>query len=86
VPDIAEDEQMLLLWQTIPSRDRNDVHQKRWHNTELLLSQVPKESANLQARPAETEMDNVLWQEGTRLGRLVSFSDRKLATRGHSQE
>jgi hypothetical protein len=81
VPEIAEDEQVLLLRQAIPISDGNDVHQKRWHNIELLLSEMPKRSSHLQARPAEAEMDNVLRQEGTWLSKhSISLKETSAGT------
>jgi len=75
---------MLFLRQAIPPSYRDDVHQKRRHNTELLFCQMPEECAYLQPRPAEVEMDHVLRQEGTWLSTLASLTE-KPSPRQHSE-
>jgi hypothetical protein len=62
---IAEDKQMLFLWQDIPTSDWNDVHQERRHHTVLLFCKVPEERSHLQKGPTEVEVDNVLREERT---------------------
>jgi hypothetical protein len=68
---------MLFLWQDIPTRDGNDVHQERWHHTVLLFCKMQEERSHLQERPAQAEMDNVLWEEGTRLSNLPNGDSAK---------
>jgi hypothetical protein len=58
---------MLLLRQTVPTSDGNDVYQERWHHLVFLFCKVPEECSHLQERSAEAEVDNVLREEGTRL-------------------
>ena len=58
---------MLLLRQTVPTSNGNDVHPERRHHIVFLLCKVPEECSPLQERPAEAEVDNVLREEGTRL-------------------
>jgi hypothetical protein len=60
---------MLLLRQTVPASDGNDVYQERRYNIVFLFCKVPEERSHLQERPTEAEVDNVLWEKGTRLRR-----------------
>jgi len=56
---------MLLLRQTVPTSDGNDVYQERRYYTLFLFCEVPEKRSHLQERPAEAEVDNVLREEGT---------------------
>ena len=60
---------MLLLRQTVPTSDGNDVYQERRHHTVFLFCEVPEERSHLQERPTEAKVDNVLRKEGTRLSK-----------------
>jgi len=68
---LAEDQQVLLLWENFPASHGDDVHQKRWHDTLLLFCSMPKEPSRISQRSAETQMDNVLWEERARLNELA---------------
>jgi hypothetical protein len=58
---------MLLLRQTVPASDGNDVYQERRHHTVFLFCEVPEECSHLQERPTEAKVDSVLREKGTRL-------------------
>jgi len=73
---------MLFLWQDIPTSDRNDVHQERWHHTVLLFCKVQEERSHLQERPAQAEMDNVLREERAWLSNVANLTLAR--TGGHA--
>lgn len=65
---------MFFLWQALPTRHWNDVHQKRRHHLVLLFCKVPQERSHLQERSTQAEMDNVLREERARLSKVTNLT------------